>query len=153
MVWGVPEVWRQFYSSSMNSGKIVAGGRTDGWTGIEGSIRGPRGPKKIPGSGSGSCTRWALQGGTPNHFRTKNTISYWCKDIIILSDLSYCFLCHFKSQHNRTRTTLNPIPNQSLQLHTTPFYVDWSSQYWNWLGIKAEILEGKVWLLFFVRVQ
>ena len=31
----------------MNSGKIVAGGRTDGWTGIEGSIRGPRGPKKL----------------------------------------------------------------------------------------------------------
>ena len=35
----------------MNSGKIVAGGRTDGWTdgwtGIEGSIRGPRGPKNI----------------------------------------------------------------------------------------------------------
>ena len=30
----------------MNSGKIVAGGRTDGWTEIEGSIRGPRGPKK-----------------------------------------------------------------------------------------------------------
>ena len=29
----------------MNSGKIVAGGRTDGWTEIEGSIRGPRGPK------------------------------------------------------------------------------------------------------------
>ena len=30
----------------MNSGKIVAGGRVDG-TEIEGSIRGPRGPKKI----------------------------------------------------------------------------------------------------------
>ena len=28
----------------MNSGKIVAG--RDGWTGIEGSTRGPRGPKK-----------------------------------------------------------------------------------------------------------
>ena len=49
MIWGVPEAWRQCFSSSMNSGKIVAGGRTggrtDGWTGIEGSIRGPRGPK------------------------------------------------------------------------------------------------------------
>ena len=31
----------------MNSGKIVAGGRVDG-TEIEGSIRGPRGPKKLP---------------------------------------------------------------------------------------------------------
>ena len=41
MVWGVPEVWRQCYSSSMNSGKIGA----DGWT-DRGSIRGPRGPKK-----------------------------------------------------------------------------------------------------------
>ena len=30
----------------MNSGKIVAGGRVDG-TEIEGSIRGPRGPKKV----------------------------------------------------------------------------------------------------------
>ena len=29
----------------MNSGKIVAGGR-DGWT-IEGSTRGPRGPKNL----------------------------------------------------------------------------------------------------------
>ena len=46
MVWGVPEVWRQFYSSSMNSGKIVADGWTDGWTG-RGFIRGPRGPKKL----------------------------------------------------------------------------------------------------------
>ena len=43
MVWGVPEVWRQCYSLSMNSGKIGA----DGWTGgeIEGSTRGPRGPE------------------------------------------------------------------------------------------------------------
>ena len=31
----------------MNSGKIVAGGWTDGWTDIEGSTRGPRGPKKF----------------------------------------------------------------------------------------------------------
>ena len=31
----------------MNSGKIVAGGRVDG-RGIEGSTRGPRGPKKSP---------------------------------------------------------------------------------------------------------
>ena len=45
MVWGVPEVWRQCYSSSMNSGKIVAGGRVDGTD--RGSIRGPRGPKNI----------------------------------------------------------------------------------------------------------
>ena len=30
----------------MNSGKIVAGGRVDG-TEIEGSIRGPRGPKNM----------------------------------------------------------------------------------------------------------
>ena len=31
----------------MNSGKIVAGGWTDGTGDIEGSTRGPRGPKKI----------------------------------------------------------------------------------------------------------
>ena len=30
MVWGVPEAWRQCYSSSMSSGKIVADG-LDGW--------------------------------------------------------------------------------------------------------------------------
>ena len=30
----------------MSSGKIVAG--RDGWTGIEGSTRGPHGPKKCP---------------------------------------------------------------------------------------------------------
>ena len=41
MVWGVHEAWGQCYSSSMNSGKIVAG--RDGK--IEGSIRGPRRPK------------------------------------------------------------------------------------------------------------
>ena len=37
----------------MNSGKIVADGWTDGRTGgeIEGSTRGPRGPKKSIGSG------------------------------------------------------------------------------------------------------
>ena len=33
----------------MNSGKFVAGGRVDGTD--EGSIRGPRGPKKSMGSG------------------------------------------------------------------------------------------------------
>ena len=37
----------------MNSGKIVAGGRVDGWTEIEGSIRGPRGPKKSKKEGAG----------------------------------------------------------------------------------------------------
>ena len=44
MVWGVPEFWRQCYCWFMNSGKIGA----DRWTGgeIEGSTRGPRGPKK-----------------------------------------------------------------------------------------------------------
>ena len=45
MVWGVPVVWQQCYSLSMNLGKNVA----DGWTGrvdIQGSTRGPRGPKK-----------------------------------------------------------------------------------------------------------
>ena len=33
-IWGVPEAWRQYFRSSVNSGKISAGGRT----GIEGSI-------------------------------------------------------------------------------------------------------------------
>ena len=42
-IWGVPEAWRQCFSSSMNSGKIGA----DGWT-DRGSIRGPRGPKTRP---------------------------------------------------------------------------------------------------------
>ena len=45
MVWGVPEVWWQCYSLSMNSGKIVADGT--GRVEIEGSTRGPRGPKKV----------------------------------------------------------------------------------------------------------
>ena len=47
MVLGVPEAWRQCYSSSMNSGKIVGDGtgRVDGQK-MEGSTRGPRGPKK-----------------------------------------------------------------------------------------------------------
>ena len=42
---GVPEALLQCYSSFMNSGKIVAGGWTDGTGDIEGSTRGPRGPK------------------------------------------------------------------------------------------------------------
>ena len=46
MVWGVPEARRQCFSSSMNSGKNGAGGRTDGQT-DEGSIRGPRGPQNL----------------------------------------------------------------------------------------------------------
>ena len=67
MVLGGPEVWRQCYSLSMNSGKIVAGGR-DGWTGeIDGSTRGPRGPKNY-------CTTWLIKFVRPQinfvHFRS-----------------------------------------------------------------------------------
>ena len=75
MVWGVPETWQQRYSLSMNSGKIVAG-RVDG-TEIEGSTRGPRGPKNSkfgglwwwPGWWKWSKTRdhlhWARRPGQP----------------------------------------------------------------------------------------
>ena len=42
--WGVPEVWRQCYSLSMNSGKIVADRRMDG---NQGSTRCPRRLKKV----------------------------------------------------------------------------------------------------------
>ena len=54
----VPEAWGQCYSSSMNSGKIVAYGWTGGRDGkIEGSTRGPRGPKNID-IGGGDINQW-----------------------------------------------------------------------------------------------
>ena len=43
----------------MNSGKIVADGWTDGWTG-RGSIRGPRGPKKYTTTGGGGGDSYEL---------------------------------------------------------------------------------------------
>ena len=37
----------EVYSCGGDEGKLLRTDWTDGWTGIEGSIRGPRGPKNI----------------------------------------------------------------------------------------------------------
>ena len=79
----------------MNLGKIVAGGRTggrtDGWTGIEGSIRGPRGPKKS-GRGGEICD-WVFLGIFFNvgHFRAFWVFGREMEDFALFCTLSSFF--------------------------------------------------------------
>ena len=96
----------------MNSGKIVAGGR-DGWR-IEGSTRGPRGPKKQQTNGSNNDYKLLTKSPC-------NTVPTTCNNIIGICTYfygvsKYHFEKYFSSFQNiiiKTKTFAQPKRRRS----------------------------------------